>query len=301
MFAGFLVALAVTAPLLEGRSIEEAMRVLGIVIGAAIVVAMGAWDDKKELGPFPQLTAQVAAALVAVSFGIVIDKVTNPLGTPFENSLLYFPTPVAIGITILWIMGAMNAINFIDGIDGLASGITAIAALVLAIHSLQMGQYSVAVLPLALAGCTLGFLPHNFFPAKLTMGTSGAMFLGYAIGTMSIVGGTKAATLLLVLGIPIVDAGWIIIRRVAAGRSPFRGDRTHLHYRLLDMGLTTPQIVVIMYLLSGSLGALALLISSRVLKLYTILGMIALMIGVLALIAQRTMGRGADNEKSGDS
>lgn len=291
LYLAFLIATVVSAPFVTGRTTEEWIKLLGFLVGATIVVAMGIIDDRRELGPIPQLGAQIVGAVVAIASGITIDMIANPLGNTWENSMFYFPPLVAAALTLFWLVGAMNTINFVDGLDGLAGGITTIAAIVLFIHSFQLTQYSIAFLPLALAGVALGFLPHNFFPARITMGTSGAVFLGYALGTLSIIGGTKAATVLLVLGVPILDTAWIILRRIISGHSPFRGDRSHLHHRLMELGLSQQQIVLLFYLVCGVFGASALLLSSRIAKLYVLLGMGALLLGILALVAQKRWDR----------
>ncbi len=286
MYCAFVATVLATWPLVEGRTNEEATKLLGVLAGTTVVALMGAWDDKRELGAMPQLIIQVFAASIAVASGVVIDRVNNPFGASLHNSLIYFPPPLAIGLTIVWIVGVINTINFIDGIDGLAAGVTAVAAIVLASHSLQLGQYTIAVLPLALAGAAAGFLPHNFYPSRITMGTSGSAVLGYAIGTLSIVGGTKAATTLLVLAVPLIDAGWIIVSRILSGSSPFVGDRRHLHYRLLDIGLSPRQIVLIIYLLCAVLGVIALVLSSRLLKLYSLLAIGFIIMSGLAFLAR---------------
>jgi UDP-N-acetylmuramyl pentapeptide phosphotransferase/UDP-N-acetylglucosamine-1-phosphate transferase len=152
-----------------------------------------------------------------------------------------------------------------------------------------------SVLPAALAGACLGFLFYNFHPARVTMGTSGAAFLGFALGTLSILGVTKAATLLLVLGIPILDTAWTILRRLLGGGSPFRGDRRHLHYRLADLGLSQRQIVGLLYVLSALPGLLAITLPSPLLKLYAIGGLILMMAAAsvwLALADLRGAGQG---------
>ena len=287
LYLAFVIATLVISPLVAGRTSLEWQRVWGVLLGATVVFIMGVIDDRVELGPWSQLLGQAVGAIIAVAFGVVISQVTNPFGTALHNSMVEFPWPVAVLFTLFWIVGAMNTINFIDGLDGLAAGVTAIAAAVLAAHSLLLNQYSIAVLPLALLGCTVGFLPHNSYPAKVTMGTSGAAFLGFALGTLSIIGGAKAATVLLVLGVPILDTAWIIFRRLFAGGSPFSADRSHLHHRLLEMGLSVRQIVLLFYGLCATFGSLALLLSSRLLKLYTLGGMVLVLGGILALMAQK--------------
>jgi UDP-GlcNAc:undecaprenyl-phosphate GlcNAc-1-phosphate transferase len=175
----------------------------------------------------------------------------------------------------------INTINFLDGLDGLATGVGAIVSAVLSIHMLREGQYSVALLPLALLGATLGFLPYNLPPARIFLG-SGAWLLGYAIATLGIAAGAKLALLLLVLGIPIVDVAWLIIARLRAGQSIGQGDRRHLHYRLLDAGLSHRQVLALYYGYGIALGAAALLINSRLLKL---IALVLLGLGTLLFLA----------------
>jgi UDP-GlcNAc:undecaprenyl-phosphate GlcNAc-1-phosphate transferase len=249
-----------------------------------VVLAVGVIDDRYDLPAWPQFAAQIAAAAIAVAGGILIERVTNPLGFELVDSLVHIPETLAVVFTLFWLIGATNTINFLDGVDGLAAGVVMVAALVLAAHSLLLGQLTIALLPLALAGACLGFLPYNFQPARITMGTCGSMFLGFSIGALAIIGGAKAATLLLVLGLPVVDTGWTILRRLARGQSPLRGDRTHLHHRLLELGLGERQIVLGMYLVCLALGVLALVLSTRLAKLYAIGVMAAATIALAILL-----------------
>ncbi|MFQ6015525.1 MAG: glycosyltransferase family 4 protein [Anaerolineae bacterium] len=255
---------------------KELFRLRGVIIGSAILFAVGVYDDWRELSPWPQLAAQFAAALVAIYHLVFIERVNNPL----TDQQVVFPMWVVVPFTLFWIMGMINTVNWLDGLDGLAAGVTAIASLVFFAHNFRLGQYSVALLPLALAGSALGFLPFNFHPAKIFMGSSGSMFLGYALGTFSIIAGAKVATVLLVLGVPILDVAWQIINRLRRGRSPVRGDRGHLHHRLFDLGLSQRQVVLLVYFLCAVFGGLALVLPSRLYKLYVLLGM-----GVVALPA----------------
>jgi UDP-GlcNAc:undecaprenyl-phosphate GlcNAc-1-phosphate transferase len=157
----------------------------------------------------------------------------------------------------------INSLNFIDGLDGLSSGIALIAALTLAVISLtvQINQPFVALLCVVLAGSLLGFLRWNFHPAAIFTGTSGTMFVGYTLAILSIMGSAKVAVALLVLGVPIIDTFWIIVRRVLAGRSPFTPDRGHIHHRLLDLGLSHRQTVLLIYAICAGLGLLSLVLS----------------------------------------
>jgi UDP-GlcNAc:undecaprenyl-phosphate GlcNAc-1-phosphate transferase len=282
LFLPFLAAVGVSLLLpVERQDPLELHRLAGLVIGSAIVFAVGVWDDKRELGPLPQFAVQFVAAVVAIFYSITIPQIANPLG-----GMITFALPVVVAFTLFWLMGMMNTVNWLDGLDGLAGGVTVIASLLLFVHSYRMGQYSVSLLPLALAGCVLGFLPFNFHPARVFLGTSGALFLGFALGSMAIIGGAKMATALLVMGIPILDVAWQIINRLRLGHSPFRGDRGHLHHRLLDLGLSHERVVLIFYVVCAAFGALALILASGLQKLVVLLGMMLVAFLVLVALAR---------------
>ena len=284
LFLPFLAAVGLTLFLpVERKDPLELHRITGLLIGSTVVFGLGVWDDRRELGPRVQLAVQFVAAAIAVYCGITIAEIANPFG-----GMAAFAAPVAVAFTLFWLLGMMNTVNWLDGLDGLAGGVTLIASVLLFAHSYRLGQYSVSLLPLALAGCVLGFLPFNFSPARVFMGTSGALFLGFALGSMAIIGGAKMATALLVMGIPILDVAWQIINRLRLGRSPFLGDRGHLHHRLLDLGLSQRRVVLIFYLLCAAFGALALILGSGMQKLLALLGMGVVAIAVLVVLARRS-------------
>ncbi len=288
LYLGFTVAVLATIPLVDGRTLEELQKIFALVVGCTAVVFVGAWDDRRELPAWPQLAVQLGASGLALLGGIIIDAIANPLASGQTDTLLWLPLYASIPLTVFWLVGVMNAVNFIDGLDGLAGGITVIASLILFLGSLGTGQFTIAILPLALAGAALGFLPYNLYPSRLTLGTCGALFCGYVLASLSVIGGTKAATVLLVLGIPILDAAWIIIRRLSLRRSPFKGDRIHIHYRLKDMGLSEGRIVLLLWSLCGLSGALALGLPTPLLKLYA-LGAIVVLVGTsLVLLAGKS-------------
>jgi UDP-GlcNAc:undecaprenyl-phosphate GlcNAc-1-phosphate transferase len=284
LFVAF-VATAVLAQFLpvERQDPKELTRLVGLLLGSTFIFLMGVWDDKKELSPAPQLTAQFIASLIAICFLIFIEVINNP----FTNLQVWFPWFITLPLTIFWLMGMMNTVNWLDGLDGLAAGVAAILSAVLAVHMYREGQYSVALLPLALLGATLGFLPYNFHPAKVFMGSSGSFFLGFAVGALGIMAGAKMATVLLVMSIPILDVAWLIFERWRRGRSPLIGDRSHLHFRLLDLGLSQRQIVLLYYLLCSSFGLLALLISSRLYKFLALLVLGAMTLALLLFISKK--------------
>jgi len=286
LFVAFLAAalLAQWLPV-PRQDPKELVRLLGIVVGFTFLFVIGYLDDRFELRPGPQYLAQTVAALVAILCLVFVERI----GNPFIDEVQVLPYWFTVAFTLVWIVGMINTINFLDGLDGLATGVGAIVSAVLSIHMLREGQYSVALLPLALLGATLGFLPYNLPPARIFLG-SGAWLLGYAIATLGIAAGAKVALLLLVLGIPIVDVAWLIIARLRAGQSIGQGDRRHLHYRLLDAGLSHRQVLALYYGYGIALGAAALLINSRLLKLITLvlLGLGTLLF--LAWLARRSLG-----------
>jgi UDP-N-acetylmuramyl pentapeptide phosphotransferase/UDP-N-acetylglucosamine-1-phosphate transferase len=213
---------------------------------------------------------------------------------PFVNQVhLHHITPwLAIAATLFWIVGMQNMLNWVDGLDGLAAGITLIAALVLAAHAMGLGQWTIAVLPLALAGACAGFLPFNFHPARLFMGDVGAMTLGYVLAVSAIIGGAKLATALLVLGVPIIDMAWLILQRTLHGRSAASAGRDHLHLRLLDMGFSQRQVVGFYYVLSATFGTIALLDAmTPAAKLLALLLLGTLVLAVLLYASRRRVGQ----------
>jgi UDP-GlcNAc:undecaprenyl-phosphate GlcNAc-1-phosphate transferase len=259
--------------------------ILGLLLGGAFATAFGVIDDALDLQARWQFAGQLGLAAFAIALGYLIEFVANPFGT----SQIHFPVPVAIGFTVVWIAGMINSINFIDGLDGLSSGIGLIAALTLGLISLTPaisgGQPFVAVLCFALAGSLLGFLRWNFHPATIFAGTSGVMFLGYTLALLSILGTAKVAVALLVLGVPIIDAFWNIVRRLSQRRSPFSPDRGHLHHRLLDVGLSHRQTVLLIYGICIALAVLALLLSGTT-QLYAFMGLFIAIGAVLFILAR---------------
>jgi UDP-GlcNAc:undecaprenyl-phosphate GlcNAc-1-phosphate transferase len=265
---------------------KEIVRFLGIALGTTFLFVFGYLDDRFELAPGPQYIGQAVAGLLAIACLVFIERVMNP----FTDRITVFPYPFVVVFTLAWIMGMINTINFLDGVDGLAGGVGAIVAAILAIHMLREGQYSVALLPLALLGATLGFLPFNFYPARIFLG-SGALILGYLIATLGIAAGAKLALLMLVLAIPIVDVAWLMISRLRRRQSIGQADRRHLHYRLIDLGLSQRQVVLLYYTYCVVLGAAALLIDSRLLKLVVLVALAAASLIGLAWLARRSLGK----------
>ena len=242
---------------------------LALFLGGAAAAALGAIDDLFDLRARWQLAGQLGLALAAVGLGIGIAVVNNPFG----EGVISFSEPFSVGFTVFWIVGMINSINWIDGLDGLSTGIALIASVTLGLISLttQVSQPLIAVLCFALAGALAGFLRWNFHPAKIFSGTSGVQFVGYTLAVLSIFGSAKVAVALLVLGVPIIDTFWIIVGRLGRGGSPFVPDRSHIHHRLLDLGLSHRDTVLAIYGICAALGVLAMLVS-EVTQLYAFLG-----------------------------
>ncbi|MBP2645426.1 MAG: glycosyl transferase family 4 [Firmicutes bacterium] len=232
--------------------------VFGLLLGGTAIFVVGIIDDLMQLPAKVKLLGQIIAAGVLVLFDVRIEWLTNPFG-----DMLYLDY-LSIPVTILWVVSLTNTVNLIDGLDGLAAGVSSIAAVAILLVAVQMNFWVVAVLTAALAGSAMGFLQHNFNPAKIFMGDTGSMFLGYMLAAISILGTVKsAATIALVvpivaLGLPIMDTAFAIVRRYSSGHPIFQPDKGHLHHRLLAMGLTQKQAVLLMYVISGCLGLSAI-------------------------------------------
>ena len=288
---GLLVVNALADPAIVPRpAIIGGGQLVGLLGGGALAVALGTLDDYFQIRARWQLLTQLVLAGFAIVMGLTITTLTSPLGS---GSIQLEGLP-ALLFTVFWIVGMINSINFIDGLDGLSAGIGLIAALTLGIISLtaEVGQPFVALFCFALGGALLGFLRWNFHPAVIFAGTSGVMFLGYTLAVLSILGTAKVAVALLVLGVPIIDTFWIIVRRLLAGRSPFAPDLGHIHHRLLDLGLSQTQTVLLIYGLCLVLAVLSFFLSGRG-QVYAFLG-IAVAFGVVLLLLTRR-GLAADD------
>ena len=267
---------------------QPSRQLYGTLAGAAIIAVMGVIDDCKNLPAKLKFVIQIIAALVVVFAGdIKIDVFTNP-NFLSDNPYWVLPEWLSVTLTVIWIVFITNAVNFIDGLDGLAAGVSAIMSISLVFISISVGEYSIAILGIALMGSCFGFLPFNFNPAKIFMGDTGSTFLGFMLATLSIQGVFKSyavisfAVPLLILGLPLFDALFAMIRRILRGQSPMTADRGHLHHRLVDMGFSQKQTVFILYAISGVLGITAVLLAeSGVLRalLLVICVLILLLIG----------------------
>ena len=255
-------------PMPSPRGIAQG-ELLALFLGGAVAAAIGAVDDLFDLRARWQLLGQVGLAGLAVLLGVGVEAINNPFGP----RTIAFSAPFAIAFTVVWVVGMINSMNFIDGLDGLSTGIALIAALTLGVLSLttQVAQPFVAVLCVVLAGALLGFLRYNFQPASIFQGTAGVMFMGYTLAILAIIGPAKVVVAVLVLGVPIIDTFWVIVRRLMGGRSPFTPDRGHIHHRLLDLGLGHRGTVLLIYVICAGLGLMSLLVSTAT-QVYAFLG-----------------------------
>ncbi len=254
IFAGFVFATLVFC--------DVTPELIAIYVGGLVIVAVGVLDDVFSINAWIKLLAQIGVAMIAVSQGVVVEYI-NFFGT-YVNFGFF-----AIPITVIWIVGLTNAINLIDGLDGLACGVSAICSLSLLMVMILKGEYVVAMLTAIVVGSCLGFLPFNSNPAKIFMGDTGALFLGYTMAVISVTGVFKLHTVisfmipLSIFGLPIFDTAFAFIRRILHGKSPFSPDRGHLHHKLIDMGFNQKQSVYILYAICGILGTSAIMFTEE--------------------------------------
>ncbi|MDI9481026.1 MAG: glycosyltransferase family 4 protein [Syntrophomonadaceae bacterium] len=233
----------------------------GILLGGIIIFLVGMLDDIYQLSPWVKLIGQCLAAVTAMYFGVIVHFVTNPFDGLLSLGYLSLP------LTFLWIVGVTNAINLIDGLDGLAGGVSAIAAATMGIVSLLHGQTAVAVTAFILVAAIAGFLPYNFHPARTFMGDGGSNFLGFVLACLAIMGTAKSAALIslfvpiVILGIPIFDTFFAIIRRIHKRAPIFMPDKDHLHHRLMALGMSHRRSVLIIYGISAFFGGVAVTLS----------------------------------------
>jgi len=282
--AGFFGALALARFIaIPTADLNEMRRFWGLVIGGALTFVLGLIDDRYDLPAWAQYGGYFLAAVVAISTLIILERFNNPL----TNTLVVLPALLYIPLTLFWMTGMIVTVNWLDGLDGLAAGVAAILAAVLSVHMFRSGQYSVVPQTLALLGASLGFLVYNIAPARVFMGSNGAFMLGYLLGALGLVAGGRVATVLLVMGIPIVDVAWTILDRWRHGASPFRGDRRHLHFRLQDAGLSTRTIVVVYWAFCAISGALGLALASRLYKLIALVLLGGLTLALLFYLSRK--------------
>ena len=291
IFYGFIISILCFA------RIDTSLR--GILIGSIIIVVLGIFDDIYNLNAMLKFVVQIVAALIVVMHGVRIDHISS---FGFGDAPYISLGMWAIPLTVIWIVGVTNAVNLIDGLDGLAAGVSTISTVSLFAISLIMKESGVAIVTAAIAGAGFGFLPYNIHPAKIFMGDTGSTFLGFVLGSISVVGLFKSYAVIsiavpfLILGLPIFDTLFAIVRRIMHGQSPMQADRGHVHHRLIDLGFNQKQTVIILLITSGllSLSAVVLLLCGAERALVLIVAVMFLsVVGIKA--AQGRADKDADN------
>ncbi len=282
IFAGFIVSVICFTEIID-------IQLLSILAGSLIIVITGVLDDKYALKPIYKLLGQCLAAGIVIYFGVRINFFTNPL--PFGDSFISLNW-LSIPVTFIWIVIMTNAINLIDGLDGLAASISGIGALALLMISLVIGRFDMAAILAAVSGACFGFLPHNSHPAKIFMGDSGALFLGFILSTLSIQGFFKGYAAIafiipiVVLALPIFDTSFAILRRLYKRQGIMSADRGHLHHRLIDMGFSHRETVQLMTAYSALFAITAIVIMEKGLKRALVL-ILALLIFTVSIRVYR--------------
>ncbi len=262
--------------------------IYGMLLGSIVIVALGIFDDVLALKPTQKFGFQLLATAIPVYCGVRIEELPNLFGV--NDAYISLSTPLQYVVTIIWLLGILNSVNLIDGLDGLAVGVSAIMSICVMVIVILLQSPAVAIIAAALAGACLGFVPYNFNPAKLFMGDTGSMFIGYTLAVLSVMGLFKAYAIIafavpfLIFGLPIFDMAFVSIRRVLSGKSPMSADKTHLHHRLIDLGFTQKQAVTIMYAIAAILGLTAVLIAGEGFMRATVLVIIVFVIVIMCSI-----------------
>ena len=258
----------------------------GVFIGSALIMIGGFLDDKYNLKPWQQIIWPIVAAVCVLISGVRITYITNPIGD-VSSAIIFFTPIIGIVISFIWLMGMMYTAKFLDGLDGLLAGVSAIASLSIFFVSMKwdVDMSATGMWALILFGALMGFLLFNWTPAKIFLGEGGSVFLGFMLGVLSIISGSKIITTLLVIGIPALDVLWVIIQRLIHKESPFsHADRKHLHYKLIDYGFSKRGAVLFLYLVSLAFALVALVGNGGFSKLVGLILLIAVMIILLAII-----------------
>lgn len=300
IFLGFLLSTLIFVPM------SPSLR--GMLLGGVIIVILGIFDDIYALPALPKLLVQIVAALVAVLHGNVIQVLSNP--NLLSEDPYWTLGALSIPLSVIWIVAITNAVNLIDGLDGLAVGVATISSLTMLVIAMLVSESVVALMMAALAGGCIGFMPYNMNPAKIFMGDTGSTFLGFVLATVSIQGLFKFYTIIsfavpfLMLGLPLFDTCFAILRRLSKGQSPMAPDRSHVHHRLIDMGFNQKQAVAILYVISAILGLSAVVLTTsgalKAMVLLCALGFAGLIAGKLFLVHNETQSETWNKRKEED-
>ena len=292
IFLGFIISVLLFV------EVDDQMK--GILLGSVIIVVMGIIDDITPLRASLKFVIQILAALIPVYYGVQITCISNP--NLFSDNPYWNFGWLSIPITVIWIVGLTNAVNLIDGLDGLAIGVSSISALTMLAIAILVAEPQVAVIMAALVGACIGFMPYNMNPAKIFMGDTGSTFLGYILACITIQGLFKFYAVIsfvvpfLILGLPIFDTMFAIIRRISHGQNPMAPDRSHVHHRLIDMGLNQKQAVAVLYVISAILGLSAVVLATSG-EIKAILCLMALIIVCLIAVRVIFLPHRSDEEK----
>jgi UDP-GlcNAc:undecaprenyl-phosphate/decaprenyl-phosphate GlcNAc-1-phosphate transferase len=287
IFLSFAICLIVAA-LFTGRVIDGITwtMLIGVLTGGTILIVGGVFDDIKNLPSRWQILFPILATLTVIAFGIGVSKLSNPFG-----GIIYLAVPLSGLVVFPYLMGTTYATKLFDGLDGLVSGLTAIGSLLVMFLALtpKYFQPDVAIIAALTAGAFIGFLPWNFHPAKIYLGEGGALFAGFSLGVLSIISGAKIAVVLMALGVAVVDAAWVILRRVVWEKKSIAvADRKHLHHRLLDAGFSQRMVVLFLWFISAAFGAATLLLQSAgKLVAFVLLAMVTLTVGVATILKRK--------------
>lgn len=281
---GLATYLAILLPSLIFLPLDK--HLIGILIGATLITLIGILDDKYNLNPYLRLFLGLLAAMAPIAAGIGISFISNPSG-----GIIDLPWILSDLFGLFWIVFIMNMLNMgAKGIDGQLPGVVVISAITIAAMSLKFSaditQWPVITLAAILAGSYLGFLPWNFYPQKIMPGYAGSTLAGYILAILTILSTTKVGILMIVLGVPLIDTGYVIARRVLSGKSPVWGDRGHLHHRLLDIGWGKRRIAIFYWAITAFLGFIALNLNTTS-KLYTMVGITVVLGGVILWLTYR--------------
>jgi len=269
-----------------------AKEILGFLIAAFLIAMTGLLDDKFDISPWVRIFVQIVSGLVLAIFGMGILSITNPFGGVIDlNVINVYGIPLLGALfTVFWVVLVTNTMNFLDGVPGLSSGVSFISSLTIFFLSVRPGihadiasQHTVAVISIVLAFCCLAFLIFDFPPAKILMGNVGSNFLGFALAALAIFSGGKVATAFLVLGVPILDAAWVVLKRISEGKKPWKGgDYKHLHHRLLALGLSEKNVLFVIYTFCLIFGVVAVLCTNAKQKFFVLIGLLILMLLVVS-------------------
>ena len=296
MVLGFCAALAVTWAI-GGFGLlapDRDQLIWTTLAGSLCFFVIGLADDLFALSPWPRLAGQIAVSMVVWSQGVRIGAIDLPWITG-TASVIVLPDVLSLAATVIWLVGITNAINWLDGLDGLAAGVAGIAAVGLLSVSFSLHQPAAGLLAAALAGCCFGFLRHNFNPARIFMGDGGSYFLGFSLAAVSIVGPAKGLTTvslllpLLILSLPLADMSAVIMGRLSDGHSPFYPDRRHLHHRLLRAGFSHRRTVMLIYVFTQWLAALAMVVANVEMRFLWLALATAILVGTVVVLRRRQM------------